>query len=380
MFFMVMFSLLFFLTEVSQAQYAQQGRGAVRSQTRQTTPGTQPRQQPRMEEPQLMTGDIHQSIQNLLAVNSRRMPNTSQCSPSDLLAYCHPYGLDAMTQVPTSQSGTPQRAGESVYAIGALCWNFPCRGMTMLRASSSHVFAKVGYGYQPSPGAMLAMLAFSEISPDYEMKISNKDYTIADLVRSEQYQCSRSMDLSLVLVGLSCYVTPTEHWNNRLNERWSIQRIVAEELQRRPDQSHVAATNQLLGFASAVQCYERNGVALDEVLREAKRAVEEYQNYAFSIQNASGLWHPLFFSYKGEDPDFDRALYASAHIVRFLVYSLPDDRLEDARVKKAVTALAAQVSRVSMNVSLGSMTDLQVGGLTTALHALKIYNERLQSP
>ena len=375
-----MFSLPFFMMEVSQAQYAQQGRSAVRSQPQQQQSqgqGTQTRQQPRMEEPQMMTGDLNQSIKNILAVNSKRIPNTSNCSPADLLAYCYPYGLDAMVYVPTSQSGT-QGSGESVYAIGALCWNFPCQGTMLLRASSSHVFAKVGYGCQPSPGAMLAMLAFSEITPDYEMKINNREYTIIDLARSEQYQCSRGLDLSLVLVGLSCYVSPMENWTNRLNESWNIQRVVAEELQRRPDQSHVAATNQLLGFAAAIQCYEKNGMALDEVLAESQRAVEEYQNYAFSIQNAKGLWHPLFFAYKGEDPDRDRTLYASAHIIRFLVYSLPDNRLNDARVTKAVTALASQVSQIP-NASLGSMTPLQVEGLTTALHALKIYNDRLQS-
>ena len=382
MFYIVMFSLPFFMLEVSQAQYAQQGRSTVRSQQQYQGQGTQARQQPRMEEPQMMTDNLEQSIKNILAVNSKRIPNTSHCSPSDLLAYCHPYGLEAMTYVPTSQSGqsgTPQGSGESVYAVGALCWNFPCQGKTLLRASSSHVFAKVGYGYQSSPGAMLAMLAFSEIAPDYEMKINNMEYTLNDLVRSEQYQCSRGMDLSLVLVGFACYVSPMDNWTNRLNESWNIQRVVAEELQRRPDQSHVAATNQLLGFAAAVKCYEKSGLSLDEVLMEAQRAVEEYQNYAFSIQNAKGLWHPLFFAYKGEDPDPDRTLYASAHITRFLVYSLPADRLNDPRVTKAVTALASQVSQIRPNVSLGSMTPLQVEGLTTALHALKIYNDRLQS-
>jgi len=374
--------MMILVTQTVVAQYPQGGNAARQQPSvRQQSPGQyqQQQQQPRLEEPQLITQDIHQSIRNLLAVNSKRIPNTGSSMPSDLLAYCFPYGFEAMTYVPTSAPSQPnqQAKGESIYAIGALCWNFPCRGMTMLRASNSHIFAKVGHGYQPQPGALLAMLAFSQITPDYEMKISEKEYAIADLIKSEQYQCSSRVDMSMVLVGLSFYLTPKDEWKNRLNEKWSLKRVVAEELTRRPDQSNVAATNQLLGLSAAIQCYERNNAPLEDVLLEAQRSIEEYQKFAFSIQNPSGLWHPLFFSYKGDDPNPDSTLYASAHILRFLVFSLPDDQLRDPRLAKAVTALASRVAKVRSNLPLSDMSGQQLEGLTTALHALKIYDERL---
>ncbi|MDR1958215.1 MAG: hypothetical protein LBQ54_04105 [Planctomycetaceae bacterium] len=372
----LLFAVSVMITDSVSAQYVP-GGNAVRSYPQpggrpgSPQPGRPVPQPP--QEPPLVTNDIHQTIQNLLAVNSRRIPNTADSLPSDLLAYCFVYGLDAMTYTPAAR----QPQSEPIYAVGALCWNFPCRSVTMLRASSNHVFAKVGYGCQPQPGAFLAMLGLSEIAPDYEMKVNNREYTIIDLIKSEQYQCSRRMDLSMVLVGLAGYLTPKEEWTNRLNETWNIQRIVTEELARRPDQNNAAVTNQLLGFAAAVRCYERNHIPLDKALMEASDSLEEYQKFAFSIQNPSGLWHPLFFSYKGDDPNADATLYASAHIVRFLVYSLPEDQLSDARMSRAVTALASRAAKIQANVPLGNMSDLQVGGLTTALHALKIYDERL---
>ena len=268
-------------------------------------------------------------------------------------------------------------ANQSVYAVGALCWNIPCQGKTLFLINGDQVIARKGFGYQQYPGAFLAMLAFSEISPDYEIKDGNESRTLAHLIATEKRNCGRGQNLGLVLVGLAAYASPNEQWVNTFGETWSLERLVAEEVTRRADQSHVDVTNQLLGLAAAVQAYQAANLPLSGSLADAVGQLETYQRFALSIQNNDGTWHPLFFVSKGTSTDADAVLYASAHILRALVYSLPQDQLRNPQVQRGVTAVAAMIAKKGVSTPLSQMSYRQLEGITVGLHALRIYDERV---
>ena len=285
-----------------------------------------------------------------------------------VLAYCYPYGGRAMA---TATGNRP------VYAVGALCWNIPCQDKTLFRVNGDRVIARVGCEYQPYPGSFLAMLALSEISPDYEIKDGNESRTLAHLIATEKHNCTRGQNLGLVLAGLASYVSPDEQWANAFGETWSLERLVAEEVARRADQSNADVTNQLLGLAAAVRTYRAADRPLAGSLADAVEQLETYQQFALSIQNSNGTWHPLFFVSKGADTDADAVLYASAHILRMLAYSLPQDQLNDPRIQRGVAAVAAIIAQKGVNTPLSQMSCRQLEGITVGLHALRIYDERV---
>jgi len=317
---------------------------------------------------QTIAADPHSAIQRLLIANARRRPGLGDCTPDIVLSWCHPYGGRAMA---TDTGNQP------VYAVGALCWNIPCQGKTLFRINGNQVIARVGSDYQQYPGSFLAMLAFSEISPDYEVKDGNESRTLAHLIATEKRNCTRGQNLGLVLAGLSSYASPDEQWANAFGEAWSLERLVTEELTRRADQSNVDVTNQLLGLAAAVRTYRAVGRPITGPLTDAVGQLETYQRHAFSNQNSNGTWHPMFFVYKGTDNDTDGVLYASAHILRVLVYSLPQDQLHNPQIQRGVTAVAAMIAQKGVSTPLSQMSYRQLEGITVGLHALRIYDERV---
>jgi len=317
---------------------------------------------------QTIAADPHSAIQRLLVANARRRPGLGECTPDAVLAWCHPYGGRAMA---TDTGNQP------VYAVGALCWNIPCQGKTLFRINGDRVIARVGNDYQQFPGSFLAMLAFSEISPDYEIKAGNESRTLAHLIATEKRNCTRGQNLGLVLAGLASYASPDEQWANAFGETWSLERLVAEEVSRRADQSNVDVTNQLLGLAAAVRSYRAANRPLAGSLADAVGQLETYQRFALSIQNNDGTWHPLFFVSKGTSTDADAVLYASAHILRVLVFSLPQDRLRDPQIQRGITAVAAIIAKKGVNTPLSQMSHRQLEGITVGLHALRIYDERV---
>ena len=329
---------------------------------------TQPQQTLPPLDSQAIAADPHSAIQRLLVANARRRPTLGDCAPDKVLAYCFPYGGQAMA---TDASNQP------MYAIGVLCWNYPCQGKMLFRINGEQVIARVGYGYQQFPGAFLAMLAFSEIMPDYEIKSRNESRTLAHLIEEEKRNCTRGQNLGLVLAGLASYTAPDEQWANAFGESWSIERLVSEEITRRADQSNVDVTNQLLGLTAAVRAYQGSRRPLTGPLMEAVQQLETYQRHALSIQNPDGTWHPMFFVSKGTSTDADAALYASAHILRFLVYSLPDEQLRNPQVQRGIVAVATIIAKKGVGVPLSQMSYRQLEGITVGLHALRIYDERV---
>jgi hypothetical protein len=108
----------------------------------------------------------------------------------------------------------------------------------------------------------------------------------------------------------------------------------------------------------------------------AKRQLKTYQDFVLSIQNDRYLWHPKFFLYKGYNPDAFETMFSGGHILRWLVFSLPDKELQDPQVVRAVMSLAMTVNRVKPETTASSLNAKQLEGLAISLHALSLYYQR----
>ena len=257
---------------------------------------------------------LRQSIQSTLKANARRGVNTQQHTPNDVLQMTLPYGADARVYQPIPNVDPRDRnapKGNYIYSMGALCWNIPCNGRTLLRTDGSKIIARVGYGYQQQPAMLAAAMALSNVMPNYELKVGNSSYTIAHLIASERMAISKGMNLSMALVALSFYGESKDQWKNEMGETWDIEKMVTSELNRSLDQGTSDVTNWLLGLTAAVKLYESEKQPIRGPLALAKRQLQTYQDFVLSIQNDRYLWHPKFFLYKGFNPNAFETMYSS---------------------------------------------------------------------
>ena len=322
---------------------------------------------------------LKKSVETVLVANLRRGVNTQNHTPNDVMLMALPYGADAKVFQPNPNVDPRDRnapKGNYIYSIGALCWNTPCNGKTILRSDGSKIIARVGHGYQQRPASMAAMFAMSNIMPDYELKVGGSSYTIANLIASEKVSVSKGMDMSMLLVALSFYGESGEQWKNELGEVWNIEKMVVGELNRPIDQGTSEVTDWLLGLTAAVKLYESEKKPIPGPIDLAKRQLKTYQDFVLSIQNDRYLWHPKFFLYKGFNSDAFETMYSGGHILRWLVFSLTDKELEDPQIVRTVMSLAATVNRVKPETMANSLTPKQLEGLAVSLHALSLYYQR----
>jgi len=212
--------------------------------------------------------------------------------------------------------------------------------------------------------------------PNYELKVGGNSYPIAHLIASEKAAVSKGMDMSMALVAISFYGESKDQWKNELDEIWSVEKMVTSELHRSIDQSTSDVTDWLLGLTAAVKLYESENKPIRGAMALAKRQLTTYQDFVLSIQNDRHLWHPRFFLYKGFNPDAFETMYSSGHILRWLVFSLPDKELQDPQVVRAAMSLATTVNRVKPETMANSLNAKQLEGLAVSLHALSLYYQR----
>ena len=315
---------------------------------------------------------LRDPIRRTMALYYRQMLNTRDHTPAELLAVARAFGVDTKVR-----QGAPN--GSEVNAVTALCWNTPAAGRELLTVARGHLAARVGYGFQQQPSELLAVLAMARVSPEYPMRAGDQVGTVADLIEFEKLDCRSGSNLSMKLVGLSLYLDTDATWTNAAGETWSIERMVAEELARRPDETTAAAVDRLIGLSAAVNQRINDGKPVDGHFARAREHLREYQEYVFSLQNPEGDWHPRFLAARGGGaPPLDH-LQSTARILQWLVISLRDEELEDPRVVRAVervhTLLQQPQGQGPWNAANLSTRDLT--SVYNAVHALLVYDQRV---
>ena len=313
---------------------------------------------------------LRDRVRSILAAHSQDPINTSDNTPSQILKFCLAFGCDTEIRYGSA-------AGGVMSGIGALCYNYPCAGYRLLVLDKDKPLARVGYGLQDSPGELLAMLAQSSVPESYEIRIGNWRGKVANLVEAEKLSCVAGGDLSQKLIGLSHYLPHDAAWKNARGDAWSLERMVREELHRAPPADSSDATNHLFGLAQVLQRRARAGQPIDGQYERARKFLDEYQTFAFSLQNSDGSWNPAFFAAKGAGRDVSGSLRATGRILEWLCVSLPPERLDDRQVVLAVGYIASVLENYFAPASIVYASPREIDGLMHALHALKLYDQRV---
>jgi hypothetical protein len=260
--------------------------------------------------------------------------------------------------------------GRLVGAVEHLCANGIGNDKRLMSAPNGHLHVGVGPGVQGHAGQFLAMLAQSGVSRDQPIFVDEKQFTVDDLIRYEQRDCRSGTELTFRLIGLSHYLDSNATWTNDLGEPWSIARLLQEELKQPINGAACGGTHRLMGLSYAVANRRKQGHEFDVLWQAAARFVDEFQDYALSMQNSDGSFSTEWFRSRATDKSAKRRLYTTGHVLEWLVYSLPDDRLDDPQITRAVDYVT--------NLMLGAPGyQLDVGPRGHSLHALLMYHQRV---
>jgi hypothetical protein len=303
-------------------------------------------------------------IAQTLATYQRRPLNTAENTPWEVMHGFIAFGIPTQVRV-----GGP--GGDLVSAIGWSNMGGRCRGQVMLAASGERVVALKGIGVQGHSAQYLAILAQCRVAANSPLEVQGKAFTVADLIEEEKLSCKPNTELTFALIALAHYLPTDATWESRDGEKWSLPRLVEEEIVQPIRGAPCGGTHRLFGLAYGCQRRLRATGELDGPYLRADKYVRDYQNFALTkLQNRDGSFSTEWFKYPADrEDDIDRKIQTTGHILEWLVSSLDQQRLYEPRVVAAAEylcgALQSEPSR-----------EWKIGPLGHALHALNIYQER----
>lgn len=313
---------------------------------------------------------LRDRVRRILAGYFRQPPNTADNTPGEILAFCLAFGCDAEVRFGSS-------AGQPLSAVGCLCWNYACAGYELLTSDGDRPIARIGYGLQSYPSQFLGVLAQAGVPASYEVRVGKFRGTVADLVAAEQRDCRPGADLSHKLMGMAFYVPAGQTWKDRSGDTWSVARLVREELDRDVPVHAPEAVHRLIGLSFAVNRQRRHKTPLEGPFAQAETYLSQFHDFALGLQNPDGSWHPRLFAARGSSTDAWGTLRATALVGQWLALSLPESRLSEPAMVKAIEHIAGGLERLATgwNVAATKPRDIETVGY--ALYTLRIYDSRV---
>ncbi len=317
---------------------------------------------------------LRDRVRRTLAAHRAQPLSTAGNTVTEVIYACRAFGCDAEV----FEAGT---LGAKLNGITCLTWNYPCAGFVPLTISDGHITGRIGFGYQEYPGQLIATLALARVPASYPVRVGDDERTVADLVEYEKLACREDADHSLSMIGLMYYTGPDATWHNRLGEEWSIERMVEEELAKPVIGAPWGGTQRLMGLSCVVRRRAKRDESMDGQYRRAKDYVLQFHDHALSLQNDDGSWSPHYLAAKGTSRDPGALLASTGRILEWLAFSLPEERLDEPGVVRAVHFVNHLVSSsryAPQNVK--SLRTEEIGAVMHSLAALRHYDARYFKP
>ncbi len=310
---------------------------------------------------------LRNKLRTVLAHYYRRPLNSGSHDSWEIMHGMLAYGLDSKVRQGSDR-------GEPITAVGWLCYNNGSKNTQLLEVNQSgELRAKYGVGVQGHLGQFLAMLAQCNVTRTYPIQAGGREFTIEDLIVSEQKTCYSDNELTFKLIALMHYLPSDAQWLNDRGEQWSIDRLIAEELKQPIRGAACGGTHRLAGLSLAARRRLDRREPLDGEFKRAADYTAQYEAMCFRLQNNDGSFSTEWFRGPGQEDDLDRRIRTTGHTLEWMLYQLDDEKLDYWRTVRAVNYLT--------NI-LYSNADHQwdTGAMCHGLHALVLYDQRKFQP
>ena len=260
--------------------------------------------------------------------------------------------------------------GRRTNAIHWVGNNQPCAGRRLFYLDGDRIRGREGPGYQGHPAQFLAMLAQCAVEPTVPLSVNGRGFTVADLIEEEKQSCASGTELTFRLISFSHYLNTSDRWVSRNGERWSVERLLAEELSQPVNGAACGGTHRLMGMSCALAKRRDEGAPVDGTWKTADDYIRNYHRYTLTLANRDGSFSSDWFKKRSAWGDLDRRLQTTGHILEWLVFSLPDEAVFDHRVSRAVNFLATSLTQHRHH-------EWEVGPKGHAIRALRLYHQRV---
>jgi len=305
--------------------------------------------------------NLRDKIRRVLTHYYNRPLNTRNRSPWELMHAM--LAFEVHSQV---LQGGPD--GDPITAVGWLCFNQPCKRRTLMYLDKEgEIRVRVGPALQGHRGQLLAMLAQSSVKREYPIRIEDREFTVADLIEREKRTCYPRTELTFKLISMAHYLESDAQWLNDQGMEWDIPRLIREELRQPVRGAACGGTHRLSGLTLAYKKREKRGEPVDGDYLRAKKFVQNYQRYAYRLQNSDGSFSTEWFRGRGAEKDLERRLKTTGHLLEWLLYASTDKELYNWRTTRAANYLANIMYR-------NRYRDWEAGPLGHAIHALLVYD------
>jgi hypothetical protein len=186
----------------------------------------------------------------------------------------------------------------------------------------------------------------------------------------EKASCRGGMELTFKLIGLAHYLHPDDSWQADGGTTWDIPKLIRAEIAAPINGVTCGGTHRLMGLSYAIRMRRRHGLPVDGQWARANKYTSDYVNLAFRLQNSDGTFSTSFFRGKGDQRDMERKVKTSGHILEWVVFAVPHERLQDRRITRAVD----QLTNLMMS---NRYYDWPKGPIGHSIRALSLYNERV---
>jgi hypothetical protein len=198
-----------------------------------------------------------------------------------------------------------QHGNTRVNAIGWMCHNGTCR--------TQRIFTPRGKGFVPNVGGG---------------------------VQGHEGQKS---ELTFKLIGLSYYLDSNKQWRANDGKVWSIPKLIQEELAQPIVGAACGGTHRLMGFSFSVRQRVMQGQPVNGQFARADKFVRDYIDYTWRLQNPDGSFSTEWYEGRGNEPNDERKVQTTGHMLEWLMYTLPDSEVNQPRVQKSIDFLLSKI-------------------------------------
>ncbi|MCH9656035.1 MAG: hypothetical protein K0U89_19485, partial [Planctomycetes bacterium] len=215
-------------------------------------------------------------------------------------------------------------------------------------------FQKTEFGGRPHPytkenafeghkNQSLAVLAMADVPLDHQFQTPDGPITVADIVRNAQKEIQENEEVTWSLWALVHYLGPDATWLDKKGEEWRMEDLVYMQNQTITNDSACGGTHALFALAYARNTYKNSGQRLRGYWLEADQKVQRYIEEARAMQNFDGSFSYDYFFQKSASENFQERLETTGHTLEFLMMALPDNRLNEVWVRRAISLMANDI-------------------------------------
>jgi hypothetical protein len=226
------------------------------------------------------------------------------------------------------------------------------------------------YAHEGHPTQFLGYMTMANIPLDYEIKTPTRVITVRDVINDAKMQVRQGPEITWTLWALAHYEDSDAQWRNNANEPWSIERLVKLQVDERVTNSACGGCHGMFALCYARNLYFTTGKPLTGVWLEADQKIKWYTEATRRMQNTDGSLSSNFYKGPGYSNDYDTRLNTTGHQLEWILVSLPQSRLGEPWVRRAVESL-------SRELITNAKFPAECGPMYHSLHALILYRQRL---